>query len=170
MLFTTDRLFVRMLKEADLPYFYKLQSSADVMQYVGGVVMTADEIKKDLKKIITRYTQPDNDFWVWAIVRKEDQRFIGTCAMVKNEKEEHEIGFRFLTEFWGSGYGKEVVGGLIAYAFTVLKQEQLVAYVNTENKASVKILEQYFRFEKEMYNEKEQCTDRFYVLYNDTSL
>ena len=167
MIFTTTRLLVQPLKEADLPYFHNMQSSSNVMKYVGGRTMNLEENKKDLKNIIALYTKPQNDFWVWAVLLKESNNFIGTCAIVKNDKKEDEIGFRFLEGFWSMGYGKEVVKGLIPYAFTTLKLKQVVAYVNKKNSASVKILEHHFNFVNEYYNEKEKCTDRFYVLTNE---
>ena len=166
MIFTTSRLIVRRLTETDLPYFHKMQRSGRVMKYVGGRTVSLEENRKDLKNIIGLYTKRNNDFWVWAVLLKDKDRFIGTCAIVKNDKEEYEIGFRFLKKFWGAGYGKEVVEGLIFCAFTILKLKQIVAYVDKKNKASVKILERYFDFVEEYYNVKERCTDRFYRLDN----
>lgn len=167
MLFTTPRLVIRSLKETDLPHFYRLQSSEQVMQYVGGCTMTWEESEKDLEKIIRCYRKPGNDFRIWAVLLKENNQWIGTCALVKNEKGEQEIGYRFLETSWGKGYGKELVKGLVEYAFTKLKIKQIVAYAARENKASVKILDCYFNFLREVYNEKDKCTDRVYVLYND---
>lgn len=165
MIFETERLIVRNLNMDDLAAFHEMQGNIKVMQYTTGKATTLEEDTAGLKEVIDFYDKQDNDFWVWAIVQKNDQQFVGTCALVKDDNQEDEIGYRFLERYWGNGYGKEVTKGLIAYAFNELKKEKLVAVVNKKNIASVKILDATFMFVKEFYNEQEQCVDRLYHLY-----
>lgn len=126
--------------------------------------MTLEENIAEMQRVITAYKTEGNTFWVWAITRKEDAGFVGTCALIVNEDGEQEIGFRMRELFWGHGYGKEVAGGLIRYAFEELRVPKLVGYVYSPNVASVKILHHYMQLEKEFFNEAAQCLDRKYVL------
>ncbi|MEL4307778.1 GNAT family N-acetyltransferase [Joostella sp. CR20] len=166
MIFTTQRLTIRALTLSDLDLFHKMQNDQAVMKYVGGKTYSLEENKKDLLNILKFYKLPKNDFWVWAITLSATEQFIGTIALVRNEKDEYEIGYRLLKEHWRQGYGKEVTNGLIKYAFEVKKIKEIVAYVDKENVTSVRILDSTFNFIKEFYNEEDNCIDRYYKLSN----
>ena len=166
MVFTTQRLQIRRLTLADLDLFHKMQSDQQVMRYIGGKVSSYQENKKDLENILKFYNTPKNDFWVWAIALKSNRDFIGTVALVKNQKGEYEIGYRLHKTYWRQGYGKEVSNGLIKYAFEELYIKEIVAYVDKNNITSVRILDSTFNFIKEIYNEQDNCIDRYYKLSN----
>lgn len=139
MIFETERLQIRKLRSTDLQAFHTMQSNREVMKFVRAKLMNFDENKQELKNLIAKYQQVDNHFWIFAIEEKETGNFVGTCAFVKDGKED-EIGYRFLEKYWNLGFGSEVCKGMILYA----KQQQipkLIAYVSPENKASEKILQ-----------------------------
>lgn len=160
----TDRLHLRYLTENDIELFHEMQHDIRVMQHITGFIFSREENEKDLKKVIAAYKKEKNDFWVWAV--DFNNRFIGTGAIIKNEKKEWEIGYRFLPDYWGKGFGTEVAKALIDIAFTKMHVDSLVAYADKENLATVKILDQLFNFIKEEWNEKDQCIDRIYKLSN----
>jgi RimJ/RimL family protein N-acetyltransferase len=139
MIFKTDRLVVRKLKISDFEAFYKLQSNPKVMRFVRVNISTNKETEEELKELIKKYILIDNNFWIYAIMRKSDQKFVGTCALIKDDNNDDEIGYRFLEEFWGLGYGLEVCKGLVSYCKSIFKKK-LVAYVADENIASAKIV------------------------------
>ncbi len=165
MIFKTERLLVRELRESDLPGFHEMQGNPNVMKYVGQSAMGPEENRADLKRVIDLYGKQNNDFWVWAITTEKDV-FVGTGAIIINEKNEWEIGYRFLESHWGNGYGTEITKGLIEHAFNSMNIKTLKAYVDRDNIGSVKILERFFDFEKEIWNEDDQCFDRVYKLSN----
>jgi [ribosomal protein S5]-alanine N-acetyltransferase len=163
MLFETKRLAVRQLQEADFEPFHEMQSNPRVMRYTTGRPMGEDENRQDLARLRQRYADPNDDFRVWAVIRKADGAFAGTCALILNEQGEREIGYRFLQRYWGQGYGLEITEGLIDYAFGPAGLKRLVAYVYSDNTPSVAILERSrFRLVKEFFNEAENCLDRLY--------
>ena len=140
MIFETNRLLVRELSPKDLDPFHEMQSNPKVMQYADGEPKSYDEHKKELKDLCSKYIDDTNDFWIYAIVLKETNAFIGTVALVKDDADQDEIGFRFLERFWNRGFGFEVCMGLISH--TKLKGFQtLVAYVSEFNVASIRILQ-----------------------------
>ncbi|WP_299835810.1 GNAT family N-acetyltransferase [uncultured Tenacibaculum sp.] len=140
MIFETERLEVRYLKIEDIEGYYKLQSDPLVLKYATGEIDTYEGIKQNLKEVIAKYTLPNNDFWIYAIEDKKTKMFLGTLALVKDEQNEDEIGYRFIREYWGNGYGYEICEGLIAYAKQI-KITKLIGNVVNENVASAKILE-----------------------------
>ena len=160
--FSTSRMIVRKLELSDLPAFHEMQGNPKVMQYTTGRAATLDENRIDLQGVIASYSKPENDFWVWAILEKSKNQFVGTCALIKNEKGEREIGYRFLERFWGNGFGKEIAQGLIQFGLSHEGIDELVAYVDKENIASVRILDAAFEFVKEYFSEEEKCWERYY--------
>lgn len=165
MIFETERLIVRKLVPGDLPDFHDMQGNPRVMQYVGGKAMSLEENRKDLQDVIDSYTKPDNDFWVWAVLNRTKNELLGTCALIRNESDEREIGFRFREKYWRKGYGREICRALLQYGLEKMKVGTIVAYVDKNNGGSVKILEQCMEFVKEFYNEQEKCVDRKYILH-----
>lgn len=164
MIFETNRLLVRKLKETDLNAFHKMQSNPLVMQYTTGVVKNLEDHKKELSELISKYDAVNNDFWIYAVERKSDAVFTGTIALVKNGVDD-EIGYRFLQEFWNNGFGTEVCQGLIEYCRSK-KLTKLTAYAVDENIASHKILQKLkFTFVKKQIAEDLQLSETKYELY-----
>ena len=164
MIFETKRLTVRRLTMEDLEAFNRMQSNPTVMKFTGGEVQTLEKSEEELKKLLFYYTVKDNDFFVWAVARKSDNLFIGTCALIVNEEGENEIGYRIDEPFWGNGFATEITEGLIDYAFNTLNYNELYAITYKSNIASVKILDKLFRFEREFFNEEIGAVDREYRL------
>ena len=152
-IFETKRLIVRKLKLNDFESFHEMQSNYNVMQYVRGKAMTFQENKDELPKLIGFYDKPDNDFWIYAIERKEDAVFAGTISFVKDENNDNEIGYRFLEKYWSNSYGTEVVNGMINYCKNT-GFVKLIACVANENIASAKIIKKAgFEFVKDFVSD-----------------
>ena len=100
MLFQTAHLIIRLLELSDYDPFFEMQGNPNVMKFVERKIQTPDECLADLKKLIRHYKEENNGFWVWAVIRKSDNAFIGTGAIIVDEKEEGEIGYRFLEKYW----------------------------------------------------------------------
>ncbi|MBJ2175269.1 GNAT family N-acetyltransferase [Aureibaculum sp. A20] len=163
-IFKTKRLQVRRLIMEDFKAFNKMQSNKNVMKYVRGRPMTYEENKEELPKLIDVYDKEGNDFYIYAITRSEDGVFIGTVALVKDEHNKDEIGYRFLEEYWGSGYGTEVLSGLIAYCKSI-KIKNIIAVVATENIASLKMIKNVgFQFIEKFVSDDLKIPEQRYVL------
>ncbi|CAM1352776.1 GNAT family N-acetyltransferase [Tenacibaculum insulae] len=141
MIFETKRLLVRKLKTTDLQPFFKLESNPKVLQYATGEVKSIDACKIELKDLISKYENNANEFFIYAIVQKTNNEFVGTLALVK-DNEDDEIGYRFIQEYWGKGYATEICEGLITYCKSV-GMKKIVGYVVDKNRASAKILKKY---------------------------
>ncbi|MDF2486972.1 MAG: family N-acetyltransferase, partial [Herbinix sp.] len=104
MLFETERLYIRELNKSDTELFAKMQGNANVMKYVTGRPKTKEESINELEKIIHIDKKTNREFIIMAVVRIDSNKFVGTCAVIKNDDGEHEIGYRFIEEYWGNGY------------------------------------------------------------------
>ena len=138
IIFETERLLVRKLLMSDLKSFHAMQSNPKVMQYVTGEVKSIDKHKKELSELIEKYDKKNNSFWIYAAEEKLTKSFVGTCALIK-DGDDDELGYRFLEEYWGLGYGLELCKGLIGYC-KELGFPKLIGYVVDINIASSKIL------------------------------
>ncbi len=164
MIFKTERLLIRNLETLDIEPFHEMQGNLNVMKYTDGKAKTYDEDVIDLQQVIAYYTKPNNDFWIWAIERKEDKVFLGTIALIKSANNKDEIGYRFLEKYWNNGYAYESIIGLIIYCKNIGLKE-LVAKVIIENKASEHILKKIgFQFEIESFCEDLKLPERMYTL------
>lgn len=142
MIFKTRRLKVRKLKIEDLQSFFELESNPEVLQYATGEVKNNEECEKELKELINKYEKRENNFWIYAIISNVENHFIGTLALVKDDNDDDEIGYRFIQRFWGNGYATEICEGLIDYCKSI-GMKKIVGNVVNENVASAKILEKF---------------------------
>ena len=164
MIFETNRLCVRKLRIEDFSAFHAMQSNANVMQYVRGSAMTLDENKEELPKLIDFYSKTHNDFWIYAVERKVDATFLGTVALVKDDEDNDEIGYRLLEEFWGYGYGFEIVEGLVKYC-KKKGLSKIIACVAIKNIASTKIIEKLgFEFVCDFVSKDLNIPERKFIL------
>ena len=164
IIFETQRLIVRKLLLSDLQPFHEMQSNINVMQYVRVKEMTFEENTKELTELIEKYAHIENDFWIYAIEKKLDHKFVGTCALIKDSNKEDEIGYRFLEKYWKLGYGLEICKGIINYC-SLVGMPKLIAYVADDNNASIKIVEScYFQFVKKVYDPTLKITETKYEL------
>lgn len=159
-IFQTERMFVRPLRKTDIDNFKLLLDHPKVKRYTDGTEIRLEEGEKDFEKLLTLSRAKNKDFWVWAVVRKDDRKFLGTCAVIKTGEEEHEIGYRLFDEFWGRGYGHEIAEALVDFCHTEMNLENIKAYVDSTNRASVRILgKTRLNFLKEVYNKQSQSID-----------
>ncbi len=162
-IFKTERLLVRKLILGDLQAFHRMESNPNVLQFATGEVKSLEENTIELKDLIGKYEQAENDFWIYAIVRRSDDEFVGTCALVKDD-EDDEIGYRFLEEYWGNGYGTEICIELVKYCKHI-GMKKLIGYVVDKNNASAKILERCnFKVVKKFMNDEIQLEETKYEL------
>ena len=163
MLFETERLYIRQLESTDIDPFFEMQGNPNVLKYVSTPPDTRDSCVQQLVDLRAAYHQAKPHLLVWAVIRKSDEAFVGTAALVHYENGDNEIGYRFLERHWGNGYGAEVANGLIDYGMDTLKLANIVAYVDKNNFASVKILDRsVLPFIKEYFNKDDNCIDRMY--------
>ncbi len=132
------------------------------MQYVKKY-MDKSESDKELRRFIDYYDDKTQFYNIWAIIDKDKCDFIGICGIYLNSSSEYELAIRLREQYWGNGYGKEIAKHLISYSFTKIDNTtELVAYVDTRNKGSIKILESQMQFVKEFYSDKTKTFEKLY--------
>lgn len=167
IIFKTKRLIVKPIEEKDKEYFIELFTDSEIINLIP---QQPWELSKIIEKFDHAITHPkiteSNDLVIWGVYENLNNDLMGLCAILKNDEDQREIGYRFRKSYWRKGYGTELTKSLIDYCFTVLNFQLITADVNITNIGSVKILDKFFKPLKEFYNTTDNCIDRRYILEN----
>lgn len=133
----TPRLILREATIADAEFMLALLNSPGWLKYIGDRnVHTTTEAATYLENgAIKSYRE--NRFGLYTVVEKTSQKCIGSCGFIKRpELELPDLGFAFLPDYLGKGYGYEAANACINFAKNNLKIKELLAIVNPENEPS----------------------------------
>ncbi|MDQ3047192.1 MAG: GNAT family N-acetyltransferase [Bacteroidota bacterium] len=153
----TERLIISHLTELDAPFFNRLLNSPSWIKYIGDRKVRTDE---DAGNYIRDRIMPSyvlNGFGFYKVSLK-DLTPIGICGLVKRDTlEDVDIGFAFLPEFEGKGYGYESAAEVLNLATSTIGLKRIVAITLKENASSIKLLEKLgLRYERMIQQHDEE--------------
>jgi [ribosomal protein S5]-alanine N-acetyltransferase len=162
-LLQTDRCRLFNLQQTDFDNVSKLYANEAVRKYLGGTIQ-----KELLKEKFIEEIHPKVNKWNWVIKTKDHSQFIGLVSLDPHLDGEHmEVSYQLLPNWWGKGYGTEIVHKIIHYAFNELNLPKILAETQTANISSCKLLEkvgmylentvQRFGAEQAIYAIKKGC-------------
>ena len=135
----SSRLIFRAWRGDDLNSFHAINSDPQVMRYVGdGQVWQIGQTQQFIESASEMLDR--SGFCQWALTHKASDCLIGFCGLV-NGGEVPEIGWRLARDFWGQGLATEAANAVLDYAKHVLEIRRVTAKVQTENAASVRVIE-----------------------------
>jgi len=147
------RITFRKLIESDAEKIFLIYSNKEAMKYRGSKAL---ESIMDAKQFIINQKIVKNDVLT---IRKgveiiETKELIGSVMFRFRNKEKQvcEIGYSIGKEYWGKGFGHEIVKKIIETSMKNNDIETLKAWTHKENISSVKILEKN-GFKKTKQNE-----------------
>lgn len=84
----------------------------------------------------------DPTFYEWAIIRKEDNQFMGEIALVDYDENYNaiQLGYHLGKAFRGNGYMQEALSEILRFAFEDLELEQVYALILNNNYGSQKVV------------------------------
>lgn len=151
----TDRLVIRQIRLSDAPFYVQLFNSEGWLKYIGDRnVHTVAEAEAYIQKhYLSSYEQ--HGYGSFAVILKGQDKMIGACGLYKREQLEHaDIGFAYLPEYMGKGYGFEAAQAVMDYAQHELEMETILGFTVDYNLASIALLKKLglkeagtFRFE-----------------------
>ncbi len=139
--FETERLKAGRLSEDDFDLLYKFYTNEEVCRTLGGV-RTASWVKNYIAKNIEHWER--FSFGIWNFYTKPGNIFAGRGALRHIDidgRDEIEIGYAFLPEYWGKGYATEIAKELVEIAFEVYQLIDIIAITLPDNKASRRVME-----------------------------
>ncbi len=140
----SDRLILRKCVESDYKDSYKYCcSDPELCRLQGFDVHKSDETTRRSFKEKEEQYKIDNAFYEWAIVRKEDNQFMGEIALVhyNEDNNEIELGYHLGKVFRGQGYMHEALNTILRFAFEKLDLDQVYALILSDNSSSQKVAE-----------------------------
>jgi len=137
---TTPRLYLRELTPNDAQNFYDLNLDPDVLQYTGDSIFRSVE---DARVFLLNYGEyKSRGFGRWAVIRKEDEAFLGWCGLKYSEEtDEYDVGFRFFKKYWNHGYATEAAKASLELGFNRFNLPVIIGRAMIANTGSVKVLE-----------------------------
>ena len=139
MIAETKRLILRELHRDDAEYFFELNNDPEVLKYTGDVAFKSVNEAQNFLKNYSHYSE--NGYGRWAIIRKEDQQFIGWCGLKLNEEGYVDIGFRIFKKYWGNGYATEAAEKSIDIGFNKFGLKEIIGRTANDNRGSFRVLE-----------------------------
>lgn len=139
---TTPRLRVRPLTLDDAAFIVELLNDPAFIRNIGDRgVRTPDDARAYLNAgPLASYTR--HGFGLCAVELAAAGTGIGICGLLKrDELPAPDIGFAFLPAWRAQGYAREAAEAVKADAFTRLRLDPLLAIVNPDNAASIRLLE-----------------------------
>ena len=146
----TERLRIRPFSLTDARFVIELVNTPSWITFIGERnVRTVDEAEYYiLNNALKSYKQ--HGFGPYVVELKDTRTAIGQCGLHKRASlDDIDIGFAFLPDYVGNGYGYESASALVNYGRTVLGLTRLTGITKPTNANSIRLLEKLgMRFEK----------------------
>ena len=148
----TERLILRHFNPNDAPFILVLLNEPSFLHYIGDKKVRTME---DASQYIVNgpvATYERHGFGLYQVELKDTHTPIGMCGLLKREELPHpDIGFAFLPDFWNRGFAFEAANAVLTDARERLKLNRILAIVNPDNNASIKLLEKLgLKFEQNL--------------------
>ena len=139
----TQRLIITKVDLQDAPFFFELMNTPHWIKYIGDKkIKTVTHAKAHLKKGILKSYRKDGFGFYKVLLKSENLKTIGICGLVKRkELEDVDIGFGFLPDYEGKGFGYESSIEIMKLAQNKFKIKKVAAITSPKNVNSIKLLE-----------------------------
>lgn len=139
-IFTSERLLFRLFTTQDATFIHEMNHDPKVLRYLHEAPSTIERAQQRLENSILPHYQ-QYGYGRWAVHLKQDETFIGWCGLkFRPERNETDLGYRFIQKYWGNGYATEAAKACIDFAFTHLSLTRITATAHIENIASLEVL------------------------------
>ena len=137
----TPRLLLRTFNVEDAPLIYALNFDPEVIRYTLDPIKDIYHARQVLEQVILpQYALYNHGRW--AVHTKPALEFIGWSGLkARPERNEIDLGYRFMKDSWGKGYATEAAWASIQYGFEKLHLKRIVGRAMPENKGSLRVLE-----------------------------
>jgi RimJ/RimL family protein N-acetyltransferase len=136
----TDRLLLRTFTSEDARLLYELNLDPDITRYTYDPMKNVDHAKQVLEQVILPQYALYN-YGRWAVHLKYSLEFIGWCGLkFRPERNEIDLGYRFIKNAWGKGYATEAAYACIKYGFEKLNLQRIIGRAVLDNTASLRVL------------------------------
>ena len=137
--FALERLRLRRPVLTDADAMFAWGSDPEVARFANWPLSTSFE--SQLERLRQRATDWESGAeYYWVITLKDDDRAIGAIASCV-DKDAADFGYLLDRHHWGNGYATDAARTIVAWAFSMPAIRRVWATCDTENVASVRVLE-----------------------------
>lgn len=146
----TERLRLREFNLNDTAFIIELLNSPGWLQFIGDRNVKTHEQAVQYLQNGPLKSYAENKYGLSMVETKEGQKPIGMCGIINRATLDNpDIGFAFLPEYIGRGYGYEIASATLLHAKEKLHLSKIVAITLPNNKNSIGLLEKLgFTFTK----------------------
>lgn len=148
----TERLLISRLSYDDREFIFELVNEPSFKKYIGDKdVNSLEDADRYLREgPIGHYEK--FGFGLFLVSLKGTETPIGICGLINREDfDDPDIGFAFLKRHREQGYANESSRAVLAHGFEMLELHRVIAMVDPDNKASVRLLEKHgFVYERDV--------------------
>ena len=113
------------LQATDYQNVRELYTNEEVRKYLGGPIVDEQEFRA---KFFNMLESSAPDFYYWVIRANINNDFIGLISLSKHhDGSDTEVSYQLLPNWWGNGYGTEVVERVLLFAFNELDLAKVIA-------------------------------------------
>jgi RimJ/RimL family protein N-acetyltransferase len=141
MLLQTERLILRLFREADLPAYAAMVGDAETMRYVGtGQAFSREEAWRSMALMVGHWHL--RGYGLWAVEEKASGEMIGRIGCWNPEGWPGlEVGWMLRKEWRGRGFALEAAQASLHFAFTQLDCPHVISLIRPGNTPSIKVAE-----------------------------
>jgi len=137
----TERLILKEFNLNDAEFILTLLNTPTFLQFIGDKNVHALEDAKMYLEEGPMKSYEENGFGLWLVSKKEDNIPVGMCGLINRPTLiDIDIGFAFLPDYSGIGYGFEAASATMEYGKNGLGLDKVVAITDPSNTTSIKLL------------------------------
>jgi len=149
--FDTQRLRAERLQEDHFEFIHQMHQDERIMAHLGGPhspEQTADYMKQNLAH------WAEHGYGIWILRERATGIFAGRGGLrhvVLGGRDEVEVAYGLMPEFWNQGLATEFVKAVVRIGFSDIALLSLACVTQRENKASLRVLKKTdFHFERDV--------------------
>jgi RimJ/RimL family protein N-acetyltransferase len=138
---TTDRLVLRMLREADFESYAQMCGDPEVMRYIGdGQPLSRPMAWRNLALMVGHWSL--RGYGLWGVEERATGALVGRAGFWNPDGwPGFELGWMLRRSSWGLGYATEAARAALRFAFTRMARPQVISLIHPDNAASVRVAE-----------------------------
>ncbi|MBT8288879.1 MAG: GNAT family N-acetyltransferase [Flavobacteriaceae bacterium] len=138
----TERLELWKVSLDDAPFFYELMNSPSWIKYIGDRgVSDLDKARTHLNNTILKSYKCDGFGFYKALLTTEGLKPIGIAGLVRRDfLDDIDMGFAFLPEYEGQGYGFESSAAILKIAAHDFGLKRISAMIDPANAKSIHLI------------------------------
>ena len=156
--FHTERLIAERLHAEHFVELRRMHRDPRVMATLApagapnGGVLSDEETRRFLRRHLDHWDR--HGYGLWVFRDEADGQFVGRAGLHSTNaggREEVEVAYALMSEYWGRGLATEMAEGILAVAFEHLHMTEVVCFTLTTNRASQRVMEKAgFEYERDI--------------------